>query len=676
MNIINKILFFIFLFFYFSSCGSPSDMRLKERYFNLSKKATQEEIQADAVSESIVLKWKGDNSESDRQIEHMRARVGEEAFLGLLEERRFEVTIPNQSEAVEGELIVDATNHRYKSKGEMKEIMRQKNIKLKRKEMFESHTLGLGGIKSEQLDLLIVIDNSSTMERELEQLSTQLPSLLSYIKQTDWRIAMTVMDSSDSCIRRIIQKTDENIEDLFYQEIASLGTEGSETEKGIYMATQALSCDNWVRKDSALVLLFISDEGNCTKNGRECAIRPYGKIDYFSKGLKKIGRDIKTTRIYGLFSHPSHKNRLAQGNLPCQTAVENAPQYKELVDRTSGISGSICHEDYSQILKNISKHISMKMFGNICLNEKAFSKESISIKIADKNIDSSEYNYDTETDCLRFHKRRSDPIATTISYKSNENLLDKLSSIPAGAKNIKVLIDNQLISSERYRVGDPKLIFTESPEVKEVIEVVYMITAPVLRYPYEYRAGQTKHIVKDEALEGEFTHEYKDGELVFDKTLFKLGRVFYVIDPDQSPDDQESIKSIELPVKPISDSIVLHVGENECRTENKLIRVEGREIYLKSCVTDPFDLEQQEIQVSYKYFPKMRFSHEVDEGFLKKPHKYQVWSVKIGDEFVEDYEINKNKVLLKDFVPSGALKISVSLLQDLEVFKFPKKSLY
>ncbi len=204
---------------------------------------------------------------------------------------------------------------------------------------------------SKPLDLLVVIDNSNSMQEEQVNLSQRLLPLLSYVNDSDWRIGVVTTDTANGCLRRLIKKGDANAATAFSQAIQA-GVSGSGNERGVLQAVNALKCqtNDWVRDVSSLAILIVSDEDNCS-DGLGCGTNDYAKKEFLLDYLNSIRVPGVNAKIYGLFWHPS------QDQSVCSTAAKKANIYSELVTDTAGTWGSICDADYSNTLSGISQNI-------------------------------------------------------------------------------------------------------------------------------------------------------------------------------------------------------------------------------------------------------------------------------------------------------------------------------
>lgn len=206
------------------------------------------------------------------------------------------------------------------------------------------------------LDIAIVVDNSGSMQEEQANLATKLEPLLSYISGTDWRIGVTTTDPADGCLRfgDYIGRNQADRVTKFENAIEA-GTDGSGNERGILQAIRLLTNDcnetPWIRNNSSLAVLIVSDEDNC-QEGTRCPgddKNASALVNQLAQ-MRQVGVN---ARVYGLFWDP------ADSHQQCRTAFTKGSIYKEAVEATNGVVGSICSNDYSNTLSSISQAISV-----------------------------------------------------------------------------------------------------------------------------------------------------------------------------------------------------------------------------------------------------------------------------------------------------------------------------
>ncbi|MBC7530658.1 MAG: VWA domain-containing protein [Oligoflexus sp.] len=210
-------------------------------------------------------------------------------------------------------------------------------------------------------DILVVIDNSDSMTQEQKNLSTKLQDLLGGVKESDWQIGVitttvAVEKNLDKCVMTLIKPSDANFEDKFRKAVTP-GVDGSAVEEGIRQAVNGLRCTEapWVRLNSTVAVLIVSDEDNCSSNGSGCKKQPSSTEQYLITYMEQeLGRVVGVNAgFFGIFSPPAS---------PCSTALNKATQYQKLVDYKANGKvnyGKICDESYKETLQRISRNISM-----------------------------------------------------------------------------------------------------------------------------------------------------------------------------------------------------------------------------------------------------------------------------------------------------------------------------
>ncbi len=208
--------------------------------------------------------------------------------------------------------------------------------------------------KHKPLDILIVMDNTSSMAQEQQHVIDGLPNLLQYIKDEDWQIGVISTTASSlgwikynpnsdnvaynysvwtednfnyfnnkiknqtltdpKCIHELIKSTDNNIAETFSLAI-NVGLGGSNPEAGILQAVNGLKnagCGKWLRDNSVVAVLIVTDEdnnGDEQNNGcrgdspkSECA------ASHLISYLKNI-RPNNDARVFGIIPVDGRKNK-------------------------------------------------------------------------------------------------------------------------------------------------------------------------------------------------------------------------------------------------------------------------------------------------------------------------------------------------------------------------------
>jgi hypothetical protein len=141
-----------------------------------------------------------------------------------------------------------------------------------------------------------------------------------------------------------------------FQQRALVGTRGSDLERGLQAAVEALSDDmlatdheGFLRPDAQLLAVFVSDEDDCSDygaldghDGKDCYYESEQLVDTESLlarlvAIKGSREQVSTAGILGL-----------EGSA-CDDAYPGA-RYLEVVRATGGLTGDICRSDWSDIL--------------------------------------------------------------------------------------------------------------------------------------------------------------------------------------------------------------------------------------------------------------------------------------------------------------------------------------
>ncbi len=217
------------------------------------------------------------------------------------------------------------------------------------------------------LDILVVVDNSTSMEEEQQNLAQKLDALTSAVDDTNWQIG--VINMSSPCLRlgRVIKRSDSDRTSAFLQ-AASVGMNNNVIEKGYPMAIRALKgeCNGrynpWIREGSTVAVLVVSDEDNCgSNNGSNSCARDYGKN---ATEMTDFLRQIRTpdkSKLYGIHWIPNDHS--------CNTALGEAWKYQEGITISGGYAGSICDADYTQTLQQISQNVRKSVVKEFILSD-------------------------------------------------------------------------------------------------------------------------------------------------------------------------------------------------------------------------------------------------------------------------------------------------------------------
>jgi hypothetical protein len=247
-----------------------------------------------------------------------------------------------------------------------------------------------------QADILVVIDNSVSMQYEQSSMAQRFESFTSELKNLDWQLGIITTDVSadapkkDGRLLELETMPDQFllnsqmptavVEEAFAKTIQRPAREGSQFEQGIKATYRFLERNsNLLRPQAALNVILVSDADETPPRGTPLEDR---------NKPEKLLSFIKETYPNKAFYF--HSLVVQEGDVPCLKAENNEAygrQYAWLSEQTKGIIGSVCAEDYSSQLKMIGEKVSQK----VLMAELGCSPvtESISVKSESMELPSS-----------------------------------------------------------------------------------------------------------------------------------------------------------------------------------------------------------------------------------------------------------------------------------------------
>lgn len=210
-------------------------------------------------------------------------------------------------------------------------------------------------VKNRKLDILMVIDESQSMQAQREELAASLSHLLKYegLANSDWRIGV-ISSARDSLLRQpFITAADQEQEFAEQVKHPSGGDSGDlNVERALYNASRALQGNagrNWLRKNSIAVVLIITDEDHrqCNRATDSCSDVAAYSLQNFYEELRDLRQPQVTAKIYGILSDDEDRRM----NFLSQIVLEGGDN-GSLFTEWKSIS-----EDYSTVLQEISKNV-------------------------------------------------------------------------------------------------------------------------------------------------------------------------------------------------------------------------------------------------------------------------------------------------------------------------------
>ncbi|MGH1469020.1 MAG: hypothetical protein ACRBBP_09105 [Bdellovibrionales bacterium] len=249
------------------------------------------------------------------------------------------------------------------------------------------------------VDLLIVVDNSTSMARDQEKLSREFSSFVSSISDADYRIGVITTDTDSagkedaegfhgnlavvqSTGKRFIEKSDSNPSDLFSELIKreettncshSQNTCASFEERPLYAIKMAIDKRDTVnrgffREGADLGVIIISDEDE-TDFSDGTYYSAQNLFDHF-QGEFGVSKKMTSFNISILEGDVAcYQSQAAETN--SGTAVSYGIRTGELASLTGGFSVDICDQNFRIGLNLISNYVEKNLLPlKVAVNEK------------------------------------------------------------------------------------------------------------------------------------------------------------------------------------------------------------------------------------------------------------------------------------------------------------------
>lgn len=616
------------------------------------------------------------------------------------------------SELAAGELSFNLEEQSFSQNIEMTSVLQEhsKNFtQINREQINDSFTQGgIGQSTTElftqsepdrELDILVVVDNSGSMNQEQTNLSTKLDPLLSYVSDADWKVSVVTTDPSQPCQvpNGLIEKGDANASSKFANAV-SAGTSGSGNEQGVLRSVQGLqACTGvspWVRSSSNIAILVVSDEDNCS-NGNGCGANPWGQPDFLTDYLATVRVPGVNARVYGLFHIPGES---------CSTAYNVGNQYNALVNSTNGSAGSICSSDYTNTLAQISNDISdtlestftlsntptagtLKVYVNNVLRVSGYSLagntveftsnipaagsqirfvydfgstpvraefdlsqvpglETLGVYINNVLQPTSAYSYSAGNNSIIFNNTPPYNASVLVSYrKFLPALITDFDIVHTNASDVAVKVNGSILSANQYSYNSSNGIvsLTQAPIDGAAIIVDYRtFVSEKLSYSIALADWVLADMTVQDNAAQEVPYVYSNGAINFDLSEWSDGRQITVKSNTINPNHN----IISLQENVLNETILVSYNGTTCNLGGDLMVNSGNEVDISNC---PFSFNDMSIplNVSYTYVANQLQSFSVDPAMWDTDYAIVAWEVKVNGVMVGNYSID-NAVLTFD----------------------------
>ena len=229
-----------------------------------------------------------------------------------------------------------------------------------------------GDYSDKSVDVLVVVDNSYSMEVEQEKLGQRLDRFISSLRGVDWQIGVTTTDVSmgnygiqgsllplEGANGYILTPRTADYEQVFLDTItreetlncaAEMDCPSSDEQalSAIMMAIDKRDTDNagFFRPNADLAVIILTDEDE-KSNGPDDATQPFEVQEHLATHLPG-----KTATVFGIISQVGDTTCADANGLDVGVFSRHAQELSEL---TGGVVGSICDQDYSKSLSKIGE---------------------------------------------------------------------------------------------------------------------------------------------------------------------------------------------------------------------------------------------------------------------------------------------------------------------------------
>jgi len=217
-----------------------------------------------------------------------------------------------------------------------------------------------------EVDILLVVDNSCSMQDEQEALGQGFADFVRFfeVAEVDYHIGITTTDTFNtgpgnsgelnrtSGGERIITEDTEDADDVF-AELVAVGIEGSGSEQGLRGALAALTepmvsgpNDGFLRESALLSVIFVSDEEDYS----------VGPVNSYINALREVkgqrSRDVfNASALVGV--DPETGEPEACGSPGQGAGADAAFRYHDVAVQTGGVVGSICLQEFNDVVEEM-----------------------------------------------------------------------------------------------------------------------------------------------------------------------------------------------------------------------------------------------------------------------------------------------------------------------------------
>lgn len=294
------------------------------------------------------------------------------------------------------------------------------------------------------VDVLLVVDNSCSMQPYQEELANNFDAFLTYFIEgdVDYQIGVTTTTMTEvspypeaGCYQAdvdriptpgnlvddaIVNEETENASGLF-SDLVSVGTCGSGSEMGLEAALRVLENPNseLLREDAYLSVIFVSDEQDAS---------PMPVNDYIN--AMRAVKDETARQVYNASSLVVTDSSSCNADQLNSGATEGS-RYVDVADQSSGVKVNICSDNFADIVTDLS--LASSRLNDIFFLTNTPAVDTLLIEI-DIDGESGIYNCDSEKypwiyeevevngeqePIIRFERAKLPPVNAKIAIQYN-----------------------------------------------------------------------------------------------------------------------------------------------------------------------------------------------------------------------------------------------------------------
>ena len=292
-------------------------------------------------------------------------------------------------------------------------------------------------LEAGEVDILLVIDNSCSMQPYQEKLATNFDSFLTFFVEgnVDYRIGVTTTTAGDPpeadgqlCFQsdinaipssgnlvqnQVIDSTTVNASTIF-EDLVHVGTCGSGYEMGLESAVNVLENSNnlFLREEAYLSVIFVSDEQDSS---------PLGVNDYINR-MRSV-KDRLARDVFNASSLVVEDTTLCSADQVASGAAVGS-RYIDFAEQSNGLVENICGDDFASIVTDLSLN-SSRLHDTFFLTKKPdLTTLVVGINGEEIPCDSEEYVWKYEVleediPVIRFDRESLPPPSARITVQYN-----------------------------------------------------------------------------------------------------------------------------------------------------------------------------------------------------------------------------------------------------------------